>query len=202
MSQISFNPSTTTTASGLFNTNSTGFTQGDAMDDPAVKFWLCQGIVSADQSTPIWGGIPIQELIPAAAASPGTSQLGSTILSATDLANSTGICVFNQAYAGIITPQTAPQYTSGGSVNYYRFGSGARIPLPINAGLVSLDGGLITQPVTWDYTTNEIITYDSTNAFPVRILQILTTGNKCISYNSGTGVTTWTNTGALALCLI
>ena len=38
--QISLTPMATTNAYGLFNTNSAGFTQGDAVDDPAVKFYL------------------------------------------------------------------------------------------------------------------------------------------------------------------
>jgi len=200
---IAFNPMLTTNAAGLFNTNSAGYTQGDAQDDPAVKFFLAGGIVTSSASTPLWGGLPISEDIPAAATQPGTNTLGSTIALATSLANTTGITVFNQAYGGIITPtSTCPQFAAGSSVNFYRFGSGARIPLRINPALVSLDGGLITQQVTWDYTAQWLTTYDSTNAFPVRILSISTSGNKTASYNSGTGALNWIYTEALAVCLI
>ena len=48
---IAFNPMLTTNAAGLFNTNSAGYTQGDALDDPAVKFFLSGGIVSSSAST-------------------------------------------------------------------------------------------------------------------------------------------------------
>ena len=200
---IAFNPMLTTNAQGLFNTNSAGFTQGDAQDDPAVKFFLAGGIVTSSASTPLWGGLPISEDIPAAATQPGTNTLGSTIALATNLANTTGISVFNQGYGGVTTPtSTAPQFAAGSSINYYRFGSGARIPLRINPALVSLDGGLITQQVSWDYTAQWITTYDGTNAFPVRILNISTTGNKTVSYNSGTGAVNWIYTEAVAVCLI
>ena len=174
------------------------------MDDPAVKFWLAGGVVSSAATQPLWPGLPIQELIPTQPSAPGTSGiLGSTIIQATSLANSTGITVLNQAYAGVTTPQSnAPLYGSGFTVNFYRFGSGARIPLQIDPTLVSLDGGLITQQVSWNYTTNMIVAYDSSNAFPVKILQISTSGNQLISYSSGTGFANWTSTGAIALCLI
>lgn len=201
---ISINPVLTTNATGLFQTNSQGYTQGDAMDDPAVKFFLAGGVLSSAATTPLWPGLPIQELIPTQPSAPGTSGiLGSTILQATTLANSTGISVMNQAYAAPTSPQSnAPLYPTGFTVNFYRFGSGARIPLPIDPTLVSLDGGLITQKVTWNFSTNMLVAYDSTNAFPVKILNISTSGNQLISYSSGTGFGNWTSTGALALCLI
>jgi len=56
--------------------------------------------------------------------------------------------------------------------------------------------------VSWDYTAQWITTYDGTNAFPVRILNISTTGNKTVSYNSGTGAVNWIYTEAVAVCLI
>jgi len=201
--QISLQPMATTNAQGLFNTNSAGFTQGDAQDDPAVKFALAGGVLSTSATTPIWGGIPISELIPSAAAQPGTNTLGSTVIQASSVANSTGICVYNQAFGGITTPQSsAPLFSPGMSVNFYRFGSGARIPLPIDPALVSLDGGLVSQPVAWDFSTNQIVAYVSGAAFPVKILQISTVGNKLVSYDGTSGNANWSNTGALAVCLI
>ena len=65
--QISLNPMATTNALGLFSTNSNGFTQGDAQDDPAVKFALAGGVLSTSATTPLWGGVPIAETIPIAA---------------------------------------------------------------------------------------------------------------------------------------
>ena len=191
----------TTTASGLFQVNSAGYTQGDAQDDPAIKFQLVGGVLSTSAETPIWGGIPIQELIPAATAGNNIG-LGSTVIQATDYDEVNGFCVYNQAFHGITTPSSnAPLFSSGMSVNYYRMGSGARIPLPIDSALVSLDGGQISQEVSWDFTNNKIIAFDTT-ALPVKILKIVTSNNLLVSYNSTTGNANWTSTGALALCLI
>ena len=192
--QISLNPMQTTNAAGLFNTNSAGFTQGDAQDDPAVKFALAGGVLSTSATTPIWGGIPIQEFTPGAAAQPGTDTLGSTVLQATGSANPTGICVFNQAYAGITTPQsTAPLYSPGMSVNFYRFGSGARIPLALDPASLSLEGELISTTVYFDYTNNWVTAVQpgTQAALPVKVLKVSTTGNKTVSYSSGTGNANW-----------
>jgi len=207
--QISLNPMATTNAANLFNTNSAGFTQGDAMDDPAVKFALAGGILSTSATTPLWGGIPITELIPAAASQPGTDTMGSTVIQATGGATPTyvanGICVFNQAYQGITTPQsTAPQYSPGMSVSFYRFGSGARIPLVCDSTIVGLDGSSVVETVYWNYSTNQLTATQPTGqaAFPVKILKVSTSGNKSVSYNSGTGNANWITTDTLALCLI
>jgi hypothetical protein len=202
----------TTNAFGLFNTNSQGYTQGDAMDDPAVKFALAGGVLSTSATSPLWGGLPIQEFSPAATSQPGTNTLGSTILQATGSANPTGISVFNQAFAGITTPQsTAPLYSPGMSVNFYRFGSGARIPLVLNPASLSIEGELISTTVYWDYTNNWLTTTQpgTQAALPVKVLNVSTVGNKVVSYNGTTGNANWTNfqsdgvtPAVVALCLI
>ncbi len=207
--QISLNPMATTNAYGLFQTNSAGFTQGDALDDPSVKFFLAGGVLATDAATPIWGGIPIEELIaptvypPPAGSGPG-SNLGSTVTQAASNAVITGFSVFNQAYGGITTPQsTAPLYSPGMSVNYYRLGSGARIPLLIDPALVSLDGSIITSQVSWDFAANKIIAYDAgVGALKVRILKISTSNNLTVNYDGMTGNANWVSGGVLAVCLI
>ena len=210
-SQISLNPMATTNAAGLFNTNSAGYTQGDAQDDPAVRFALSGGVLSTAAVTPIWGGVPIEEIISSLQdgaspfsgnKQPGTDSLGSKILQAVDLATSTGICVFNQAFAGITTPQsTAPMYSPGMSVNFYRFGSGARIPLRINPAL-NLTGDIVNIQLSWDFVEGWLTTYDSTNAFPVKVLKVSTSGNKSVAYDGMTGNANWIYSEKLALCLI
>ena len=204
---ISLNPMQTTNAAGLFSTNSTGYTQGDAVDDPAVKFYLAGGVYNASATQPIWGGIPIQEIIPGVTGTPGTDVLGSTINIATDVSGglSTGICVFNQAYGGITTPQSnAPLFTAGMSVNYYRFGSGARIPVPCDSTIVALDGSSVAETVYWNYSTNLLTATNpgTQTALPVKILRVSASGNKTVSYNSGTNTANWITTQAVALILI
>jgi len=204
MANIAFNPSLTTNAYGLFTQNTNGFVQGDAQDDPAVKFWLAGGVVGTAQTTPMWGGLPVEESIPSASTQPGTDSLGGTIITATSNATITGFSVFNQSFNGIITAQSeVPLYTTGMSINFYRLGSGARIPLPIDPTLVSLDGTIITSQVSWDFVNNKIIAYNSgVGALPVRILKISTANNKGVSYSSVTGFANWDTTATLALCLI
>ena len=204
MANIAFNPSLTTNAYGLFSQNTNGFVQGDAQDDPAVKFWLAGGVVGSAQTTPMWGGLPVEESIPSASTQPGTDSLGGTIITATSNATITGFSVFNQSFNGIITAQSeVPLYTTGMSINFYRLGSGARIPLPIDPTLVSLDGTIITSQVSWDFVNNKIIAYNSgVGALPVRILKISTVNNKGVSYSSVTGFANWDTTATLALCLI
>ena len=198
-------PMSTTNALGLFNVSSAGFTQGDALDDPAVTFALASGVLSASATAPLWGGFPIQELIPSASTQPGKGTMGGTVLQATTSVAPVGISVVNQAFGGVVTAQSpVPLYNIGNSVNFYRFGSGARIPLPIDPALVSLDGSSIVQTVYWDYTANRIIGTQPSGqaALPVKILKITTSGNLTVSYNSGTGNATWATNGAIAICLI
>jgi len=108
--QISLQPMVTTNAAGLFNVNSAGFTQGDALDDPAVKFWLAGGVFSTAATVPLWGGVPIAETIPTAQQGfysgdyqPGTNTLGGTIV---------------QATAYVFTVNDAVLIRSGRSYNY------------------------------------------------------------------------------------
>lgn len=201
----------TTNAVGLFNVNSQGYTQGDAQDDPAVKFYLAGGVYSSAATSPLWGGLPIQESNSNlqqgvfSQYQPGTNTLGSTITLATGSAAPTGISVFNQAYAGITTPQsTAPLFTPGMSINFYRFGSGARIPLVLDPSSLTIEGELISTTVYFDYTNNWVTTTQpgTQPALPVKVLAVSTSGNKTVSYSSGTGFANWIYTQNVALCLI
>jgi len=201
--QISIQPMVTTNAAGLFNVNSNGYTQGDALDDPAVKFWLASGVLSSSASLPLWGGVPIAETIPVGQSGyysgdtqPGTDSLGGTIIQASTVTAPTGISVFNQAFNGITTPQsTAPLYSPGMTANFYRFGSGARIPLPCDSSIVALAGSSIVETVYWDTTNYRLTTTATSNfAVPVKILRISTANNKIVNYSSGTGNANWSNT--------
>jgi len=199
--QISLNPMATTNALGLFSTNSNGFTQGDAQDDPAVKFALAGGVLSTAATAPVWGGIPVQEFAPAN----NSNVLGSTLLQATTTDVPQAIVVFNQAFAGITTPSsTAPLYSPGMSVNYYRFGSGASIPLALDPASVTLEGDLVSTTVYFNYTTNLLTTTQPSGqaALPVKVLRISTQNNKTVSYSSVTGNANWATDGLIALVQI
>lgn len=200
MASINMNPILTTNAKGLFSTNSNGYTQGDAQDDPAVKFALCGGVYDAAATAPMFGGLPVDEFVPA-----GDSVLGSTIKAATDAATPTAFTVFNQAFAGLTTPQSnAPAFLPGMSVNYYRLGSGARIPVQLDPASITLEGELVSTTVYWDFTAGWLTTTQpgTQAALPVKVLRVSTVNNKTVSYDALTGYANWATDGVVALIQI
>jgi hypothetical protein len=209
---FSFNPYVQTSAAGMFNIESDGFIVGTAMPDPAARFALSGGWLAAAETLPMFGGVAINESVPLErTTSPATPTrpdiaLGGIIARATTLAagagSVTGFCVFDQNYAAVNTPTSpVPTIGSGGMVNFYRLGSGIRVALAIDPALVTLEGGLITQQVSWDFSLQRIIAF-ATNALAVKILQIKSSGCMLPVYTSGTGLTTWNYNGAAALCLL
>lgn len=171
-SNFSFNPALTTNVQGSFSVESTGFVQGTMMDDPTVRNLLSGGILATTETLPMWGGVGIFEDIPNVIN--GTQYpapvLGPTVGRASTLANLTGFSVFNQAVAWITSPQSeAPSAGANMTVPFFRLGSNARIAVQMDPALVSLNGGLTTQNVSWDFNQQRLIPY-----YP-------TTGNVAIS---------------------
>jgi hypothetical protein len=205
---MQLNPYVQTNAAGMFNIESDGFIVGTAMPDPAARFALSGGYLDPAETLPIWGGIAISENVPTQRSTPTADPtrpeiaLGSVIARATAYADLTGFAVFDQNYAAINSPQSpVPVTEKGGMVNFYRLGSGARVVLEIDPALVTLEGGLISQQVSWDFTHSKIIAF-ATTALSVRILQIKSTGCMVPSHSTVTGFTTWNFNGAAALCLL
>jgi|SRR6516164_5822011 len=209
---FSFNPYVQTSAAGMFTIESDGFMVGTAMPDPAARFALAGGWLAAAETLPMFGGVAISESIPTerstAPATPSRPDiaLGSVISRATTLAagagSVTGFSVFDQNYAAVNTPTSpVPTVGSGGMVNFYRLGSGARVALAIDPALVTLEGGLVTQQVSWDFSAQRIIAF-ATNALAVKILSIKSSGCMRPIYTSGTGLTTWNYNDSAALCLL
>lgn len=197
--QVSFNPTITTNALGYFSVQSNGLVQGIANDDPAVRNELAGGTLSNAETIPMWGGVGIYEKIPTG----NFGNFGGTVGRAADQGELTGFSVFNQAHAGITTPQSpVPLFPSNSTISFYRFGSGARIAVAVDPALVSLEGGLITQQVSWDFVNQKLVAYDAVAALPVKVLQIDTSNCKTVSFDIATGFATWDNNGACALIQI
>lgn len=155
---VQFNPMQTTGAAGSFSVQSDGYVQGLSMDSPNTRYNLAGGFIASTEVLPMWGGVGIYEDVPPAGVGQGT--LGGAVGRATTLANLTGFSVFDQAHAWITTPQSpCPSGSPGMTCNFYRLGSGARIPLQIDPALASLDGGLITQQVSWDFVNQRLVPY-------------------------------------------
>lgn len=157
MANLSLNPMATTNAAGSFGVQSDGFIQGVALDDPANRFNLASGTVASTETKPLWGGLPVAELLPGVNSSPR----GSTIRRAVSLAELEGFTVFNQAHNGLTTPQSpVPLYASGMSVSFYRLGSNMRVPLKASAQVVALGttGASVKTPLAWDFVNNQVTT--------------------------------------------
>ena len=157
MANLSLNPMATTNAAGSFGVQSDGFIQGVALDDPANRFNLASGTVAATETKPLWGGLPVAELLPGVKSSPR----GSTIRRAVSLAELEGFTVFNQAHNGLTTPQSpVPLYASGMSVSFYRFGSNMRVPLKASVQVVALGtaGASVKTALAWDFVNDRVTT--------------------------------------------
>lgn len=157
MANLSLNPMATTNAAGSFSVQSDGLIQGVAMDDPSNRFNLASGTVIATEATPMWGGLPVAELLPGTASSPR----GSNVRRAKSVAELEGFSVFNQAHNGLTTPQSpVPQFASGMSLSFYRLGSNMRVPLKASTQVVALgtSGASVRTPLAWDFVNNQITT--------------------------------------------
>jgi hypothetical protein len=202
---ITINPTLTTNASGSFLVTVDGFIQGNALDDPAVRNYLSGGLLDAAETLPMWGGIPISELLV-----PSTTEqaIRATVKRATAAANVTGISVFNQDHAMLNTPQSpVPQASNGMLVNFYRLGSGARIPVAADPALAAtIPGTIIAAPPLFYDTTNQWFTATAGANVP------LPTGLRVVGYNFGnsmnvvyapaTQFTTWNRAGNCIVLLI
>jgi len=208
VANIAFNPYIQTNAAGMFTIESDGLIVGTAYPDPAARFALSGGWLATAETLPMFGGIAINESIPQERPPMTRADvaLGGIIARATTLAagagTTTGFSVFDQNYAAVNTPQSpVPSVGSGGLVNFYRLGSGARVALAIDPTLISLEGGLITQQVSWDFSAQRIIAF-ATNALAVKILAVKASGCMRPVYNAGTGLITWSYNDAAAVCLL
>ncbi|CAD6037104.1 hypothetical protein [Escherichia coli] len=201
MPDISFNPFKTHGApDGMFNVESRGLTQGDAQDDPAIRLQLCSGTLKS--TDPVWAGAGVIECVSTA----DMNIAGSTILPASDKVCN-AFTVSNQAYHSIITPgNNVPLYVDGGSVHYFRIGSGARIPLPVSAAVAALATG--SEPVAsggfvWNIATNEVdvATVAGNPAISIKLLMVSPTGNLTVKKDAS-GAVVWENDKPCGLFLI
>lgn len=163
ISGVPFNPYGTTNAAGSFSVQSAGYVQGVYQDEPAVRYSLASGTLSASATLPLWGGVPISESI---AASTADATMGGSIIQASSIANITGFSVFNNAYSMVGSPSSPVPLaaSAGASVAFFRMGCGIRIPVAMDPSLVSLDGSLITSQVSWDFNNQVLQPFDAATA--------------------------------------
>lgn len=197
---VTFNPYSTTNGAGSFNISSDGGVQGFAMDDPAIRYQLAGGILASGETLPMWGGVALKLTVPPATQN---DALGPVVGRASAYANLLGFSVFNQNGAAVIsTGSNVPLVGSLGQVNFYRMGSRARIWVKAEASFAAtLQNGLENAQVSWDFTNQELVAF-STTALTCEILAVAIGNSMVVSYNSGTGIGTWTQNGAAVLIQI
>ena len=166
VANLAFNYMSQTNGAGAFNVSSVGYVQGLAIEDPVSRYSLAGGVLSQSETLPMWGGVGINEVtLPNTGTNAPDSTQGGVISRATNIsttgaaASLTGFSAFNQAYGMAITPQSpVPLAGSGMQVNFYRLGSGVRIPVAA-ASTLALSGNPVTQQVSWDFVNQQLIPY-------------------------------------------
>jgi hypothetical protein len=203
---ITFNPYATTSPANSFLLQTQGYVQGLALDDPSARMWLAGGTLATTETVTMWGGVPIEEIVNNAGA--GGEGLGPVVKRSVSQATVTGFSVFNQASSMVITPgNTVPLAGTGNFVAFYRLGTNQRIAIKVDPALVatlSSTSSVAGLALYWD-VTNYRVTLTTTGgnwALPtsVRLLSV-NTNSKIVSYDSGTGVASWT-TGDAAILLV
>jgi hypothetical protein len=178
--QLNANYMPTTNAAGTFNVSSSGWVQGMFIDDPAIRYQIAGGVLATTETLPISGGVGV-----GGANNPPLGELGGLITRATNLTAAaagqlTGFSVFNHAYGMVISSGSpVPLAGSGMQVNFLRLGSNARVAVAALAALASLEQGVITQQVSWDFVGQQLIPY---------IAAWVSATAASATYNSTTGI--------------
>ena len=197
---VNFNPIQTTNFPGTFFVQTDGFVQGVMEDDPVARFALRSGVVSTAATVPMWGGVAIAESL-AGGTTGFVDQLNSVLAPASSGNGITGFTVFNQASAMVITNSSnVPLSGSSMAVNFFRFGSGARVAVNTTSAVASaLAGGTISPTLYWDPVAYQVTTVATSNvALPttVKLTHVNVGNSKVVNYASGTGYATWTDGGS------
>jgi hypothetical protein len=202
MAGLTINPALVTNALGSFSVTSEGYVQGVQLDDPAVRFALASGIVSPAASGPMWGGMGITDSL----WTPGTESdsIGSVLTLASSQSNLTGFTVFNQANAMIQSPQSpVPLAPLTGAINFFRFGSGARIAVQCSSTVATaLEGSASNVALYWDYTNQVLLNAPGGTAIAAKLIDVNVGNSMVVSYASGTGFATWNRGGSTAIIQI
>lgn len=188
----------TTNFPGTFNVSSVGGVQGMYIDSPNNRYQLAGGVLASTETLPMWGGVGITEFVlPNTGTNPPSATLGglisrATLISATGVAGAlTGFSVFNQAYGMVITTGSpVPMAASNMQVNFFRLGTNARIYVACAPALSALEGGPITQQVSWDFVNQQLIPFIAAYA------AVAAGGITGATYNTTTGIIALTYSAA------
>ena len=201
---VTFNPYATTQGANTFLSQTQGYIQGMALDDPASYPWLVGGILATTETVVLWGGVPIEEFINSLGT--GSEGLGPTIKRSTSQATTTGWSVFNRAASMVIGPGNGvPVAGTGNYASFFRNGSNARIGVQCDPALVAAlnsTTSILGEALYWD-VTNYRVTLTTTGgnfALPTSIKFLsVNTNSKIVSYANSAA--TW-STGDVAIIQI
>jgi hypothetical protein len=169
MSGILLNPIQTTNSAGSFFVQSDGLIQGSAFLQPDTRYRLTQGTIGG--TAVMYGGMGISEMIPSAASAGVTRNR--LLTPATSIAGLTGFTGFDQSAALVNSPQNnVPVGAPGQSISFFRLGSNVELAVACAPVLVDLDGGLITQQVSWDFNLQQLVPFVS--AYPADVITAAT----------------------------
>lgn len=193
------NPLGTSFASGSFYTDSTGYTQGVMEADPSSRYSLVAGRVAVTDTNIYYGGLPIVENI---SEMKGHPQAVIQLAIASDVV--TGFTVFNQANnLYVLGSNQVPMTTGGGTINYLRFGSKARVALACDPALrKSLNKPIDSLKVAWDFTNNQLVEASADNALSIKVIAFGLQNSKTVTLNQSTQNMSWNTTGNCALVLL
>ncbi|MDI2113063.1 hypothetical protein [Commensalibacter nepenthis] len=199
MAITGLNPLGTSFASGSFSTDSSGYTHGIMEADPAARYAITAGKIKQTDKNIYFGGMPIVENV---------SEMRGNPLPYIQLATASdtpiGFTVFNQANnLFILGANQVPTTTGGGTINYVRFGSNARVALTCDPALrFSLNQPVSTLKVAWDFDKNQLVAAGSGTALPVKVLSLSLQNSKTVQFNQDTQIISWNPNGSCALVLL
>lgn len=192
-------PTATTAGSGLFSgASSSGLIVGQGEPDPATRYRLRGGVVSNNETIPMWQGMGVYALVPPISATGPLTTLGPSIGRATGLALTgsfplTGFSVSDQNYNAVNDPASpVPTIGSGQSINYYPLGSLARIALACDPALINLRNGpsVSGNLVSWDFVDQQLVPYTPAyGAVTITNAVWASTGGGRTTYTVGTDLT-------------
>ena len=184
-----------------------GYVQGIPYDDTVARLWLATGTLDANETLPMWGGVPIEEYITLAGS--GSDGLGPDVKRASSATTTTGWSTFAQQMHMLITPAgNVPVAGVTNGVGFFRNGTNQRLAVACDPALITTlngaNGSIASQALYWDVTNYRItLTTSGGNwALPTTVRLLSTnTNSKIVSYSSVTGLATWA-AGSAAIILI
>jgi hypothetical protein len=213
---ITLNPMVTSNDAGSFFASSDGYIAGGmAYPDPAALQKLRIGTIAAAAAGLFYGGVGLAVSTPAVQ----SALSGASLQLASGIGSLTGFAVWDQAAAGIQTPQSpVPQYAPGQTMSFFSFGSGAAIALPISAvNAAALLNTSERAQVSWDYTNQVVVPFTgagaNAGAIPDAEILDLQIGNSKVAVthtnfaavgapDPGVGNTAWFDGGSVIVLII